>query len=453
MDRPAPSMVGAGKTQKKQTSLFGAALQPPHAAPAGRCVGARARCHSDGVRAGTLRNQTAHCRGDQTRGHALVPLVLPPGHVSNRRASAPAGTALARIPARARLPIPAGLALAANHATKFADRLTLKATSALPPREGLVHFEFCRGVRIADWRNPAPARPRHHARKLSGEVTAYLRPTRPDSRLVLRSRASPSRHTRSNAATTGIQSALCVGHDGGPPPPPPHVTRQPDRCHATPARRIGSTQRQQRIPRRRRDRAREHRSANARFRAFAATQLDYPDRRQPVTSREVAPIRSFAFEGTVIAQNLVGRRRNRRVSSPIHAGRRLAVVRQHHPQISIRQPQPAGPRTPAHGNLCRTDTTVTGTVSIMPATRAVSLVWPFPCGLGRDRQCVRQAGMRYRVAWRSSRLPIGLIFIDVLTGVSPRRDRGIDHARRHRRARQGRGTPHASLSIAGTRVG
>jgi uncharacterized secreted repeat protein (TIGR03808 family) len=136
-------------------SAFGAAAAVPQRASAATTASALGLDATQmGVRAGSAEEQTgALQRAIERAAGARVPLVLPPGTYRAGALKLPAGTALVGIPGATRLVYSGGASLlGANHVDQISlTGLTLEGNKrTLPPREGLVHFEFCRGVRIAD---------------------------------------------------------------------------------------------------------------------------------------------------------------------------------------------------------------------------------------------------------------------------------------------------------------
>jgi uncharacterized secreted repeat protein (TIGR03808 family) len=137
-------------------SAFGAAAALPErsraAATSASALGLDAT--QMGVRAGSAEDQTgALQRAIERAAAARAPLVLPAGTYRTGALKLPAGTALVGVPGATRLVYGGGASLfSANHVDQISlTGLTLEGNKRpLPAREGLVHFEFCRGVRIAD---------------------------------------------------------------------------------------------------------------------------------------------------------------------------------------------------------------------------------------------------------------------------------------------------------------
>ena len=107
-----------------------------------------------GVRAGSADDQSAALqRAIDRAAAARVPLVLPPGVYRAGALKLPAGTQLVGMRGATRLVYGGGPSLVG---AEHADNISLSGLildgmgRALPPHEGLLHIEACRGVRIVD---------------------------------------------------------------------------------------------------------------------------------------------------------------------------------------------------------------------------------------------------------------------------------------------------------------
>jgi uncharacterized secreted repeat protein (TIGR03808 family) len=171
--------------------------------------------------------------------------------------------------------------------------------------------------------------------------------------------------------------------------------------------------------------------------------------------REVALYSEFAFEGAVIAQNLVDGAETGVSVANFMQGGRLAVVQGN----ILRNLQPRDPSPPAGdlrgtGIYVEADTTVTG--NVVENARDIGIIagWGnFMRDVAITGNVVRQAGIGVGVSVVSG-AGSALISSNVITGFRRGAILGMDHARpvTGDLARDG-AQPHANLSIAGNRVG
>jgi uncharacterized secreted repeat protein (TIGR03808 family) len=411
-----------------------------------------------GVRAGSAEDQTgALQRAIERAASARVPLVLPPGTYRTGALRLPAGTALVGIPGATRLAYSGGPSLlAANHVDQISlTGLTLEGNKrTLAPREGLVHFEFCRGVRIADCAIFGSGGHGIMFANISGEVTGSTIVDAADVALWSYDAQglTIAGNTINNAGNNGIQIIRsAAGHDG--------TMVLDNRIDATNNRLGGSGQYGNAIN--------AFRAGDVIVRgniirvcAFSGIRGNTASNIQIVGNTvhqagEVALYSEFAFEGAVIAQNLVDGAETGVSVANFMQGGRLAVVQGN----IIRNLQPTNPNPPADelrgmGIYVEADTTVTGNVVENARDAGIVAGWgSFLRDVAVTGNVVRQAGIGIGVSVvpgsRSA-----LISSNVITGFRRGAIVGMDHARpvTGELGKEG-AQPHAHLSIAGNRVG
>ena len=440
-------------------SVFGAAtaaLPQRSAAATASALGLDAT--QMGVRAGSAEDQTgALQRAIERAAAARVPLVLPPGTYRTGALRLPAGTALVGIPGATRLVYSGGASLlAANHVDQISlTGLTLDGNKrTLAPREGLVHFEFCRSVRIADCAILGSGGHGIMFANISGEVTGSSIVDAADVALWSYDALglTIAGNTINNAGNNGIQIIRsAAGHDG--------TMVLDNRIDATNNRLGGSGQYGNAIN--------AFRAGDVivrgniiRLCAFSGIRGNTASNIQIVGNTvrqagEVALYSEFAFEGAVIAQNLVDGAETGVSVANFMQGGRLAVVQGN----IIRNLQPTNPNPPADelrgmGIYVEADTTVTGNVVENARDAGIVAGWgSFLRDVAVTGNVVRQAGIGIGVSVvpgsRSA-----LISSNVITGFRRGAIVGMDHARpvTGELGKDG-AQSHAHLSIAGNRVG
>jgi uncharacterized secreted repeat protein (TIGR03808 family) len=441
-------------------SAFGAASAalPQRAAAATTASALGLDATQMGVRAGSAEDQTgALQRAIERAAAARVPLVLPPGTYRTGALKLPAGAALVGIPGATRLVYSGGPSLlGANHVDQISlIGMTLDGSRrTLPPREGLVHFEFCRGVRIADCAILSSGGHGIMFANIEGEVTGSTIADAADVALwsydaqALRIAGN----TVTNAGNNGIQVIRSApGHDG--------TMVLDNRIDATNNRLGGSGQYGNAIN--------AFRAGDVIVRGNIIRQCAFSGVRGNTASNiqivgntvhqagEVALYSEFAFEGAVIAQNLVDGAETGVSVANFMQGGRLAVVQGN----IFRNLQPKDPNPPASelrgvGIYVEADTTVTGNVVENARDAGIIAGWGnFLRDVAVTGNVVRQAGIGIGV----SVVPgagSALVSSNVITGSRRGAILGMDHARpvTGELAKDG-AQPHAHLSIAGNRVG
>jgi uncharacterized secreted repeat protein (TIGR03808 family) len=411
-----------------------------------------------GVRAGSAEEQTgALQRAIERAAAARVPLALPPGTYRTGALKLPAGTALVGIPGATRLVHTGGASLlGAMHVDQISlTGLTLEGNKhALPPREGLVHFELCRGVRIADCAILGSGGHGIMFANIEGEVTGSTIADAADVALWSYDGLglTIAGNTVTNAGNNGIQIIRsAAGHDG--------TMVLDNRIDATNNRLGGSGQYGNAIN--------AFRAGDVIVRGNIIRQCAFSGVRGNIASNiqivgntvhqagEVALYSEFAFEGAVIAQNLVDGAETGVSVANFMQGGRLAVVQGN----IFRNLQPRDPNSPA-GELrgvaiyVEADTTVTGNVIENARDAGIIAGWGnFLRDVAVTGNVVRQAGIGIGVSVvpgsRSA-----LISSNLITGFRRGAIVGMDHARpvTGDLARDGTQS-YAHLSIAGNRVG
>jgi uncharacterized secreted repeat protein (TIGR03808 family) len=386
-----------------------------------------------------------------------VPLVLPPGIYRTGALKLPAGTALIGIPGATRLVLGGGASLlAANHVDQISlTGLTLEGNRrTLPPREGLVHFEFCRGVRIADCAILGSGGHGIMFANIEGEVTGTSIVDAADVALLSYDAQGLriAGNTVANAGNNGIQIIRsAAGHDG--------TMVLDNRVDATNNRLGGSGQYGNAIN--------AFRAGDVIVRGNIIRQCAFSGIRGNTASNiqivgntvhqagEVALYSEFAFEGAVIAQNLVDGAETGVSVANFMQGGRLAVVQGN----IFRNLQPTNPNPPADelrgtGIYVEADTTVTGNVVENARDAGIIAGWGnFMRDVAITGNVVRQAGIGIGV----SVVPgagSALISSNIISGSRRGAILGMDHARpiTGDLAKDG-AQPRPNLSIAGNRVG
>jgi uncharacterized secreted repeat protein (TIGR03808 family) len=237
-------------------SALGAASTLPERAPAAPGAATSSPLGLDaaqmGVRPGSPDDQSAALqRAIERAAAARVPLVLPPGTYRAGALKLPAGSQLTGFRGATRLVYGGGPSLiGAEHADQIAlTGLTIDGMKrALPPHEGLVHFEACRGVRVLDC---AILGAGGHGMLLAaseGEVAGTTIADAADVAIFTYDAAGLTlrgKHHRQCGQQRHPDHPLCSGARRH------HGRRQPDREHAQPGRRLRAIrQRHQRPPRR-----------------------------------------------------------------------------------------------------------------------------------------------------------------------------------------------------------
>jgi uncharacterized secreted repeat protein (TIGR03808 family) len=385
------------------------------------------------------------------------PLVLPPGTYRTGALKLPAGTALAGIPGATRLVLGGGPSLlGANHVDQISlTGLTLDGNRrTLPPREGLVHFEFCRGVRIADCAILGSGGHGIMFANISGEVTRTSIVDAADVALWSYDAQglTIAGNTINNAGNNGIQIIRsAAGHDG--------TMVLDNRIDATNNRLGGSGQYGNAIN--------AFRAGDVIVRGNIIRQCAFSGIRGNTASNiqivgntvhqagEVALYSEFAFEGAVIAQNLVDGAETGVSVANFMQGGRLAVVQGN----IFRNLQPHDPNPPSGelrgaGIYVEADTTVTGNVVENARDAGIIAGWgSFLRDVAVTGNVVRQAGIGIGV----SVVPgagSALVSSNVITGSRRGAILGMDHARpiTGDLAKDG-AQSRENVSIAGNRVG
>jgi uncharacterized secreted repeat protein (TIGR03808 family) len=441
-------------------SVFGAAAALPQrkaaAATTASALGLDAT--QMGVRAGAAEEQTgALQRAIERAAGARVPLVLPPGTYRTGALKLPAGTALVGIPGATRLVYSGGASLlGANHVDQLSlTGLTLEGNKrTLPPREGLVHFEFCRGVRIADCAILGAGGLGIMFANIEGEVRGSTIADAADVALWSYDAQglTIAGNTVTNAGNNGIQIVRSTpGHDG--------TMVLDNRIDATNNRLGGSGQYGNAIN--------AFRAGDVIVRGNIIRQCAFSGVRGNTASNiqivgntvhqagEVALYSEFAFEGAVIAQNLVDGAITGVSVANFNEGGRMAVVQGN----ILRNLQPKDPNPPAGdlwgvGIYVEADTAVTGNVVENARDVGINAGWGnFMRDVAITGNVVRQAGIGVGVSVVPG-VGSALISSNVITGSRRGAILGMDHARpiTGDLAKDG-APPRANLSITGNRVG
>jgi uncharacterized secreted repeat protein (TIGR03808 family) len=411
-----------------------------------------------GVRPGSPDDQSAVLqRAIDRAAAARVPLVLPPGTYRAGGLKLPAGAQLTGFRGATRLVHGGGPSLiGAEHADHISlVGLTLDGLKRpLPPHEGLVHFEACRGVRILDC---AILGAGGHGMLLAaseGEVTGTTIADAADVAIFTYDAAGLTLrgNTIANAGNNGIQIIRSApGHDG--------TMVVDNRIENTKNRDGGSGQYGNAIN--------AHRAGNVIVRGNIIRQCAFSAVRGNSASSleitgntvhqagEVALYSEFGFEGAIIAQNLVDGAQTGISVANFNEGGRLAVVQGN----ILRNLKPKNPNPPPGdlwgiGIYVEADTTVGGNVVENARDAGIAIGWgSFLRDVAVTGNVVRQAQIGIAVSVVTGAGSV-LISGNVVTGFRRGAIVGMDHARpiTGDLAKEG-AQPHAHLSIAGNRIG
>jgi uncharacterized secreted repeat protein (TIGR03808 family) len=465
----APAQTGKIMDRRKllqwsgAASALGAATALPErsaAAPASTTASALGLDVTQmGVRPGSADDQTAALqRAIERSAAARAPLVLPPGIYRAGALKLPAGAQLIGIRGATRLVYGGGgpSLLGAEHADQISlTGITLDGLKRpLPPHEGLVHFEACRGVRILDCAVVGSGGTGILLANVEGEVTGSSITDAADIALYSYDAQGLriAGNTISNAGNNGIQILRSSpGHDG---------TMVLDNRVDNTNNRLGGSG--------------EYGNAINAFRAgdvivrgniirqcaFSAVRGNSASNIQIIGNTvhqagEVALYSEFGFEGAVIAQNLVDGAVTGISVANFNDGGRLAVVQGN----ILRNLKPTIPNPPPGdlwglGIYVEADTTVSGNVVENARDAGIALGWGnFLRDVAVTGNVVRQAGIGIAVSVVPG-VGSALISANVVTGSRRGAIMGMDHARpvTGELAKDG-AQPHANLSIAGNRIG
>ena len=305
-----------------------------------------------GVRAGSADDQSAALqRAIDRAAAARAPLVLPPGVYRAGGLKLPAGTQLVGMRGATRLVYGGGPSLiGAEHA----DNISLTGLimdgmgRALPPHEGLLHIEACRGVRIVDCAVIGAGGSGILLATVAGEVTGTTIADAADVALYSYDALGLiiSRNTIANAGNNGIQMIRSApGHDG--------TMVIDNRIENTNNRAGGSGQYGNAIN--------AHRAGDVIVRGNLIRQCAFSAIRGNSASNiqitgntvqqagEVALYSEFGFEGAIIAQNLVDGAQTGISVANFNEGGRLAVVQGN----ILRNLKPKGSQSAARRSLGR----------------------------------------------------------------------------------------------------
>jgi uncharacterized secreted repeat protein (TIGR03808 family) len=411
-----------------------------------------------GVRAGSADDQSAALqRAIDRAAAARVPLVLPPGVYRTGALKLPAGAQIVGMRGATRLVYGGGPSLIrAEHADNILlTGLTLDGMGrALPPREGLLHIEACRGVRIVDCAILGAGGNGIMLATVAGEVAGTTIADAADVALFTYDALglTISRNIIANAGNNGIQMIRSApGHDG--------TLVLDNRIENTRNRAGGSGEFGNAIN--------AHRAGDVIVRgnlirrcAFSGIRGNSASNIQIIGNTvhqagETALYSEFAFEGAVIAQNIVDGAETGVSVTNFDEGGRLAVVQGN----ILRNLKPKDANPPPDGlwgvgiNV-EADTTVSANVVENAHDAGIAVGWgSFLRDVAVTGNVVRQASIGIAVSVvpgsRSA-----LISANVVTGFRRGAIVGMDHARpiTGDLAKDG-AQPHAHLSITGNRIG
>jgi uncharacterized secreted repeat protein (TIGR03808 family) len=409
-----------------------------------------------GVRAGSADDQSAALqRAIDRAAAARVPLVLPPGVYRTAALKLPVGAQLVGMRGATRLVYGGGPSLIrAEHADNISlTGLTLDGMGrALPPHEGLLHFEACRGVRIVDCAILGAGGNGIMLATVAGEVAGTTITDAADVALFTYDAVglTISRNTIANAGNNGIQMIRSTpGHDG--------TLVLDNRIDNTHNRAGGSGEFGNAIN--------AHRAGDVIVRgnlirqcAFSAVRGNSASNIQITGNTvhqagETALYSEFAFEGAVIAQNIVDGAETGISVTNFDEGGRLAVVQGN----ILRNLKPKDANPPPDGlwgvgiNV-EADTTVSANVIENARDAGIAVGWgSFLRDVAVTGNLVRQASIGIAVSVvpgaRSA-----LISANVVTGFRRGAIVGMDHARPITGDLAG-AQSHAHLSITGNRIG
>jgi uncharacterized secreted repeat protein (TIGR03808 family) len=442
-------------------SALGAATALPERAAAAPASSSTSALGLDaaqmGVRPGSQDDQSAPLqRAIDRAAAARVPLALPPGVYRVAALKLPAGAQVIGMRGATRLVYGGGASLfGAEHADQISlTGLTIDGMKRqLPPHEGLVHFEACRGVRIVDCAILGAGGHGILLAASEGEVTGSTIADAADVALFTYDAAGLAihRNTIANAGNNGIQIIRSTaGHDG--------TLVFDNRIENTNNRAGGSGQYGNAIN--------AHRAGDVIVRgniirqcAFSAIRGNSASNIQIVGNTvhqagEVALYSEFGFEGAIIAHNMVDGAQTGISVANFNEGGRLAVVQGN----ILRNLKPKDPDPPPGdlwgvGIYVEADTAVSANVVENARDAGIAIGWvSFLRDVAVTGNVVRQAPIGIAV----SVVPgagSALISANVVTGFRRGAIVGMDHARPITGDLAKGAQPHAHLSIADNRIG
>jgi uncharacterized secreted repeat protein (TIGR03808 family) len=410
-----------------------------------------------GVRPGGADDQSAVLqRAIDRAAAARVPLVLPPGVYRAGALKLPAGAQIIGSRGATRLVYSGGAALfLADHADQISlNGVTLDgAKRPLPPHEALLHFEYCRGVRITDCAVIGSGGHGLLLALVEGEVTGCTITDAAD--VAISTYDAAGLRIAGNAIANAGNNGIVIVRSA---PGPDGTMVLDNRIDNTNNKLGGSGQYGNAIN--------AFRAGDVIVRgniirqcAFSAVRGNTASNIQIVGNTvhqagEVALYSEFGFEGAVIAQNLVDGAITGVSVANFMQGGRLAVVQGN----ILRNLKPKDP-TPPPGDLwgigiyVEADTAVSGNIVENARDAGIVVGWGnFLRDVAVTGNVVRQAGIGVAVSvvpGAGSTLVSG----NVITGFRRGAIMGMDHARAITGDLAKDAASHANLSIIGNRIG
>jgi uncharacterized secreted repeat protein (TIGR03808 family) len=409
-----------------------------------------------GVRAGSPDDQSASLQRAIDRAAAdRVPLALPPGVYRAGGLRLPSGAHLIGIPGATRLVFAGGASLiSAVHAEHVSlTGLTLDGMARpLPPNHGLVHFEETGGVRIADCAIAGSGRHGIRLAAVSGQVTGSTIADAADMALLSSDARglTISGNAISNAGNAGIVIIRGEnGHDG--------TQVLDNRIENTRSRDGGSGQFGNAIN--------AYRAGDVMVRgnlirrcAFSGVRGNAASNIQIVGNtvhecRETALYSEFAFEGAIVANNMVDGAQTGVSITNFNEGGRLATVQGNiFRNLTPRNANPG--ELDGIGIYVEADTAVSGNVVENAKAAGIAIGW------GRYLRDVAVTGNVVRKAAIGIAVSVvrgagsTLIAMNIVSEFERGAIIGMDHARPVTGELAGDGAKlHAHLSITGNRIG
>lgn len=411
-----------------------------------------------GVRPGSPDDQSAVLqRAIDRAAAARIPLALAPGSYHAGALQLPSGAEIAGMGGATRLVFTGGPSLltAAGAAHVALRGLILDGTGkALPPNQGLVHFEETRGVRIADCAIVAAGGHGVRLAAVEGEVTQSSILDAADMALLSSDGrgVTVSRNTIGNSGNAGIVIIRAVkGYDG--------TMVLDNRIDDTRNRNGGSGQFGNAIN--------AFRAADVIIRGNVIRRCAFSGIRGNAASGiqiigntvhdagEVALYSEFGFEGAIVANNVVDGAQTGVSIANFNEGGRLAVVQGNiFRNFAPRTPNPPAGELLGVGIYVEADTAVNANVVENASAAGIAIGWgPYLRDVAATGNVVRKSAIGIAVSVAGGAGP-ALISSNVLSQVAHGAIVGMDHARpvtgdlAHDGAK-----PYAHLSIIGNRAG
>ncbi len=411
-----------------------------------------------GVRPGSPDDQSAALqRAIERAAGNRVPLALPPGVYRAGALRLPSGSHLLGVRGATRLVFTGGPSLvSAFHAEHVAlTGLTLDGDGRpLPPNQGLVHIELTTDMRVADCSIVASGRHGIRLAAAAGEVTRSLI-SRAADMAVLSSDAGGLAISGNFISESGNAGIVVIRSERGPD----GTLVTDNRIEDTHNRDGGSGQFGNAINAFRADDVIIRNNVIRRC-AFSGVRGNSASAIQIIgnvvrDAGEVALYSEFAFEGAIVANNIVDGAVTGLSIANFNEGGRLATVHGNiFRNLAPRHPDADADGLPGTGIYVEADTAVTGNVVENAHTAGIAIGWgPYLRDVAVTGNVIRRAPIAVAVSVVPGAGP-ALIATNIVTDFVRGAIIGMDHARPVTTELAGDGARrYAHLSITGNRLG